>query len=202
MKLTGPILQQWLQANKRILIALPIGLVLFYVTMISGNKGLEKLDQFAKADNLTEVGNDVNILYTENGKPKAKIITDEITRYISEEGITEFKKGLKIYFFDTEQQIESSMSANYGKAFEKEEELFARDNVVIINVKGEKLNTEELTWKRKEKKIYSTKFVKITTNDEIIFGEGLEANEDFSDYTIKKVKGTIKVDAKEFKEGN
>jgi hypothetical protein len=32
--------------------------------------------------------------------------------------------------------------------------------------------------------------VKITTDDEIIFGEGLEANEDFSDYVIKKVKGT------------
>jgi LPS export ABC transporter protein LptC len=89
------------------------------------------------------------------------------------------------------------MTASYGKAFEKNEELLAKDNVVIINVKGEKMETEELIWKRKEQKIYSNKFVKITTADEIIYGNGLEANEDFSDYVIKEVKGTIKVDAKE-----
>ena len=53
-------------------------------------------------------------------------------------------------------------------------------------------------WKRKDKKIYSTKFVKITTAEEIIMGEGLEANEDFSDYVIKKVKGIIKVNAKPY----
>jgi LPS export ABC transporter protein LptC len=155
-----------------------------------------------KHSDLTETGTDVQILYTDNGNPKAKIITPELTRILNEEGITEFKKGLKIFFYDGIGQIESSMSALYGKAFEQKEELLAKDNVVIINVKGEKLETEELIWKRKEKKIYSDKFVKITTADEIIFGNGMEANEDFSDYVIKEVKGTIKVDAKEFKEGD
>jgi len=158
--------------------------------------------QFEKADNLTETGTDVEILYTDKGNPKAKIITPELTRILSEEGITEFKKGLKIFFYDAREHIESSMTANYGKAFEKNEELFAKDNVVIINVKGEKMETEELVWKRKEKKIYSDKFVKITTADEIIYGNGMEANEDFSDYVIKDVKGIIKVDAKEFEKSN
>ncbi len=172
--------------------------VLMYIIFVSGSDDTEKLQQFIQSENLTEVGTDVEILYTEWGELKAKIITPELTRYPGDEGITEFLKGLKIYFYDAGQQIESSMTANYGKAFEKEEELLARDNVIVINVKGEKLNTEELIWKRRDKKIYSNKFVKITTADEIIFGDGLEANEDFTDYTIKKVKGTIKVDAKEF----
>jgi LPS export ABC transporter protein LptC len=170
-------------------------LVLVYWVSQSGNEDTKKIIQFEKADNLTETGTDVQILYTENGSPKAKIITPEMTRIISDEGITEFKKGLKIFFYDSNEQIESSMTSGYGKAFEKEEELLAKENVVIINVKGEKLETEELVWKRKEKKIYSSKFVKITTAKEIIYGNGLEANEDFSDYVIKEVKGTIKVDA-------
>lgn len=195
-------IKQWAIKNKRIVVIVPIVLLLFYWVANSGTKDLKNLNQFVKADNLTETGKDVEILYTEKGKAKAKIVTDELTRYIGQEGITEFKKGLKIYFFDSEGKVENQMSANYGKAYEAEEELYARDNVVIVNTKGDTLNTEELTWKRKDKKIYSNKFVKITTAEEIIFGEGLEANEDFSDYVIKKVKGTIKVDAEEFEKNN
>ena len=44
------------------------------------------------------------------------------------------------------------------------------------------------------KKIQDTtdqEFVKITTKDEVIYGQGLEANQDFSKYTIKKIRGTI-----------
>jgi lipopolysaccharide assembly outer membrane protein LptD (OstA) len=48
-------------------------------------------------------------------------------------------------------------------------------------------------WNQAEKKIYATGFVRITTPDEIIYGNGLEAKEDFSEYTIKKVTGTVKI---------
>jgi len=193
--------QIFLQKNWRLSAVVLAVFVLMYWVSQSGKDNSEKIIQFEKADNLTEVGTDVEILYTDNGNPKAKIITPELTRIISDEGITEFKKGLKIFFYDAQEKIESSMIAKYGKAFEKEE-LFAKDSVVIINVKGEKMETDELTWKRKEKKIYSDKFVKITTADEIIYGNGMVANEDFSDYVIKDVKGIIKVDAKEFEKNN
>lgn len=162
----------------------------------------QAIHQFAQADTLSETGTGIEILYTQMGEPKARIIAPELTRILNQEGITEFKKGMKIFFYGTQGHIESSMSANYGKAFEQKEEVLARDNVVIINLKGEKLETEELLWKRKEKKIYSDKFVKITTADQIIVGNGLEADEDFTNYLIKEVKGTIKLDAGRFKENN
>jgi Lipopolysaccharide-assembly, LptC-related len=63
----------------------------------------------------------------------------------------------------------------------------------VINAKGEKLNTEEIIWDEQKKIIYSNAFVKITTGDEIIWGIGMEANEDFTDYVIKKVTGKVKV---------
>jgi LPS export ABC transporter protein LptC len=192
-----------LKKNRHLsIITLAVAILIYLVSQSSGSKHSEKIQEFAQADHLTETGTGVQILYTVMGEPKAKIVAPELTRVLNEEGITEFKKGIKIFFYDSNGQIESSMSANYGKAFEQKEELYARDNVVIINVKGEKLETEELTWKRKEKKIYSDKFVRITTKEEIIFGNGLEANEDFSDYVIRQVKGVIKVDAKELKENN
>jgi precorrin-4 methylase len=69
----------------------------------------------------------------------------------------------------------------------------ARKNVEVINAKGEKLNTEEIIWDEQKKIIYSNAFVKISTGDEIIWGIGMEANEDFTDYVIKKVTGKVKV---------
>jgi hypothetical protein len=50
---------------------------------------------------------------------------------------------------------------------------------------------EHLIWDRAENKIYSNEFVKITTDDEIIMGEGFESNEQFTKYRILKPKGTI-----------
>jgi hypothetical protein len=56
------------------------------------------------------------------------------------------------------------------------------------------LQTEELFWSPKDKKIYTDKFVIITTPTEIIKGEGLVANEDFSYYEIQKPTGIIALD--------
>jgi hypothetical protein len=69
----------------------------------------------------------------------------------------------------------------------------ARNDVVVINKKGEKLNTEELIWDEQREQIYSNAFVKITTDDEIIMGNGLESNQTFTDYTVKHITGSIKV---------
>ena len=40
-------------------------------------------------------------------------------------------------------------------------------------------------------------FVKITTEDEIIMGEGFESNQSFTKFKIKKIKGTISLDEEE-----
>jgi len=47
----------------------------------------------------------------------------------------------------------------------------------------------------KEQKIYTDKFVRITTATEILTGEGMEANQDFSSWVILKPRGTIALNA-------
>lgn len=69
----------------------------------------------------------------------------------------------------------------------------ARKNVSVINQKGERLNTEHLVWDERSEKLTSDEFVKITTKDEIIFGNGFEANQDFTKYKIFNIKGTISI---------
>lgn len=46
----------------------------------------------------------------------------------------------------------------------------------------------------KIEKITSDKFVKVTTIDEEIIGYGFDANEDFSEYTVRNVKMITTID--------
>lgn len=70
----------------------------------------------------------------------------------------------------------------------------AKDNVVVINDKGERLNTEHLVWDKKTGKITSDVFVEITTENEVIMGEGLVSNQSFTEYKILKTRGIINID--------
>ena len=88
-------------------------------------------------------------------------------------------------------QIDSELNADYVMVFESKEKLEAREKVVVNSSSGERLETEELTWLQEEQKLFSNSFVKFSTADEIIFGNGFEAREDLSDYTIKDVTGRI-----------
>jgi len=78
-------------------------------------------------------------------------------------------------------------------SYEEKGMMEAKGNVVLINEDGEKLNTEHLIWDEEKEMIYSNEFVKITTADEIIMGEGLESNLNFTKFKIKNIQGTITI---------
>jgi hypothetical protein len=60
--------------------------------------------------------------------------------------------------------------------------------------KGERVDTEELFWVPEDEIVYTNKFVRIETEGEIIMGEGLEAKQDFSWWTLEEMRGTIYLD--------
>jgi LPS export ABC transporter protein LptC len=66
-----------------------------------------------------------------------------------------------------------------------------KNDVIVVNIKGDTLRTELLIWDEKTNKINTNEAVKITTPDEIIYGDGLESNTEFSQYKIFKIKGII-----------
>ncbi len=72
-----------------------------------------------------------------------------------------------------------------------------KQNVKLINVKGDTLSTEYLVWDEVKEKIYTDKFVKITTADQLIYGDGLVSNQNFTEYRITNVKGNIKIKKEE-----
>jgi LPS export ABC transporter protein LptC len=143
-----------------------------------------------------ETGKEVTIKYTDHGNIKIKVVAKKVNRFNTEKPYMEFSEGIKLFFYNGK-EVETMLTAGYATAVESSNQMTARNNVEVINVKGDKMNTEELIWDSDKKIIYSNTFVKITTADEIIFGDGMEANETFSDYTIKHITGKVKVKASE-----
>ena len=142
-----------------------------------------------------ERGEDVTILYSENGYTKAKLFAHSFYQKKDiQPAYTEMKDGLRVDFYDEETNITSTLTAKYGRYYESKGNVLVKDSVVVTNAKGETLNTEELIWNQSIEQFYSEKFVKVTTPTQVIYGDGLEANQDFSEYRIKNVKGVIAVD--------
>lgn len=150
-----------------------------------------------KIASLKEVGvetaTNVETFYSNAGIVKAKLNAPLLKRFNNSAPYTELAKGLSLVFYDEHMQENGRMTARYGINYEQEQKMIVRNNVVVVNVKGEILNTEELTWNQATRKIFTDKFVKITTADEVLYGDGMEADEDFTHYKIRKIKGTIKV---------
>lgn len=144
---------------------------------------------------------DVTIIYSEQGKSRIRMFATEFIRNeIAKPPFVDMRKGLKVEFFDDSMNIESTLTAMYARWYEGKGNVLIRDSVVVINKKGETLRTEELIWNQDVRKFYTEKFVRINTPDQVMYGDGLEANEDFSWYRIKNPKGTVRVNKEEMPE--
>lgn len=144
-----------------------------------------------------ERGKNLDIIYSSLGENKIKAHAPTMLRFNTDKPYMQFPDGIKVNFYDAQGNIETVMTAKWATVQDGSSLMTARNDVVVVNKKGEKLNTEELIWDEQREQIYSNDFVKITTNDEIIMGNGLESNQTFTDYTIKHISGTIKVNAQE-----
>lgn len=135
----------------------------------------------------------VESFYTENTQVKVKIFAAEIHEF--ESGDREFPKGIYLESFNEAGQLESTIRANEAYYFKKENQWRGRGKVEVKNIKkNEQLNTEELFWKPADEKIFTDKFVTIRLESDVIYGQGLEAKQDMSDYVIKKPEGEFAVD--------
>jgi LPS export ABC transporter protein LptC len=130
-------------------------------------------------------------IYSDSGAVKVLLEAPVMKKILAPKPITELSKGMKISFYDANLNIISRMKSSYAIHYEQEHRWEARNNVEVVNVKGEKLNTEKLVWDERTNKLLSDNFVKITTSKEIIMGNGFEADQDFSHYKIYNVTGHI-----------
>lgn len=145
-------------------------------------------------DVAVEVAKDVEILYSDSAVVRVKV-TGPVLLNINDrdDPRQEFPNGIRFDFLQADRTVRSTLTAKTAVRQQEKGLITARDSVVLTTIKQEKLETEELTWDEKSAKIRTDKFVKVSQPGEVVYGFGLEANQDFSYWKILVPKGRIKV---------
>jgi LPS export ABC transporter protein LptC len=133
-------------------------------------------------------------VFNTNSLMKIKISAPLAKNYGSiNEPYTEFPKGIRFLIYDDQFAVISSMTADYAIYYINKKLWRAQGNVIIQNVQGGLLQTEELYRDDANEKIYSLKYVKVTDSDgSIVEGKGgFVSNFAFTNYEFKDVSGVF-----------
>ncbi len=152
----------------------------------------KKIQEWTEKKIMVEEAKDVVSYFSQQGNLRAKLKSPLMLRYQADTTYVEFPKTLHVDFFDSTRKIESWLDAGYGKYLENQNKVLLKDNVVVVNVRGDTLQTSELWWDQQQRKFYTDKEVRITQKDKrIVGGKGMEAGQDMSWYIIKRPTGTV-----------
>ncbi len=177
--------------KKNILGAAILGIAAF---LFSCENDIQQIKSFDDTVQLPiQSGTNIEIIYSDSARVKLQINAPEMERYYNEEegNFVIFPKGIHVQFFDGDLNVQTDLKSNYARHLEKEDRWEVRDNVVIVNRKGEIVATEEMIWDRVTGKVYNDKFVKITTPEEVLMGDGFESDEQFLNYEIINSRGVF-----------
>ncbi|MBT3209965.1 MAG: LPS export ABC transporter periplasmic protein LptC [Bacteroidetes bacterium] len=168
-------------------------ILIFVGFLFSCENDIEEIKLLTNTDSLPiQSVKDSEIIFTDSSILKMKMISPRIKRYDNNVNpYLEFPEGIEVIFYDKWKNESSSLRANYAIYLERRDLWQARENVVVVNTSGDTIKTEQLFWDKRKKITYSDKYVEIITEDEITFGEGFQADQNFDYWTIRKTKSII-----------
>jgi len=155
----------------------------------------KKIGIIEKSDILnlpTITGRNINTVFTDSGLVQLIVSSPLIEKYDDvDDPHSEFREGIKAVFYDGKPVPSASVSSKYARFIDKKKLWELKDSVVAINEQNYKLETELLFWDQEKDLIYTDRFVKITSEDEIVMGTGFESDARMTVRKIKKVTATI-----------
>lgn len=164
--------------------------ILFYLilaaSLLSCREGMDP-KAMGVYDGPVNSAQNIHILHSDSAVLRSEITAPKQLEFAN--GDLEFPEGIDIQFFNLQGQLETTMRADKGY-FLRDQNLYKGEgNVQVKNLpKDQRLQTEELFWNQAERKIYTEKFVTIQERQTLFNGTGMEADDGFSTYKLKKVR--------------
>jgi LPS export ABC transporter protein LptC len=179
------------RVNPLILIGIP---VLVAGMSVSCSNDLDKVAavEVPKAA-ASRVTTNAEYLFTDSGRVQNRLRSGRIAEWETEPRRTELSEGLELSFYTPAGVQSSVLTARKGAILPDEKRMEVSEQVVFINAKGERLETEHLTWDQDSARVFTDRAVRIQRGGDIIHGQGLVASEDFSWYTIRRITGILDV---------
>lgn len=137
------------------------------------------------------VTHDAEYLYSDSGIVRNRLRAGRIVEWTVGKQRTELSDGVELLFYNAQGAPGSTLTARRGLILPGLKRMEVYDEVVFVNSRGERLETEQLYWEQDSARVYTDKAVRVQRGADVIHGMGLSAAEDFSKYTIRKVTGEI-----------
>lgn len=141
-----------------------------------------------------QIVKNVEVMHSTKGAVLFQLNAPLLHQYNGDKAYNEMLEGVEVKIFNDQMEVTTQLTSDYAIDSTYANKMEARYNVVVFNEKGEKLETERLFWDKESEQITSNDSVTITTADQIIMGDGLISNQDFSEYRILKPRGIINIE--------
>ncbi|MDB5239880.1 MAG: export transporter periplasmic protein LptC [Spirosoma sp.] len=134
--------------------------------------------------------NDVKLLYSEAALLKVKLTTPKQFRYANDD--RKYPKPVSIIFYGERGEEMTTLRSDSGR-YNKAKNLYTLlGNVVVVDkLKQQKVLSPELNWNPVTKKVFTNKRVVVLsqTTGEKLYGTGLDANQNFTNYSVRNPSG-------------
>jgi LPS export ABC transporter protein LptC len=170
---------------KKLLFILLMGL-----TVVGCENDIHEVQNLGKRKMGVEEGTGIVSQFSQGGHIKAILRAPYMLRYQLDTVKIEFPKTLHVEFYDSTPKIDSRLFARYGSYLENENKVLLRDSVIVFNIKGDTLFTNELYWDQAKGTYYTDKPVVISQTNPIrqkLYGTGFSSNQDLTNIKVFKV---------------
>ena len=170
------------------------------IMLFSCKNDVEEVNRVAGGEIYPEMsGSNILMIYSDSARIKYKVETMEYIKMTEgDEKYEEFPKGLRVTSYDNHGAVIGSITCKYAKKLEETELWEARNEVVVVNAEGKKLETELLFWDVKKELIYSDRYVKLTSGEQLIEGNrGFKSDQDMNNPVFYGITGKVEVERKD-----
>ena len=192
-----------MSVSSRILYMKSIIVLLGAIMLLACKNDIKEVNALAEREKRPDMtGENLELIYSDSARIKYRVLAPEYIKVNREkEKYEEFPKGIHVLSYDPAGKMIGSIKAKYAKKLEDEMLWEARNEVVIINAEGKKLETELLYWDMKKELIYSDRYVKSSADGQIIEGNnGFHSDQNLNHPVFENISGSIEVEKQQRKQ--
>ena len=171
-------------------------LIFSLIVLASCENSESNIRNFINTENLAiEQLTDSEIIYTENGNLKVKVMSQKMERFSDKEERIDLAGGVHFDFYKLDStNTKSVLTCEKATINNTTNIMIANNNIILTGSDNKKLKSEQLIWDKNKNLVYTEAEITIQTEDEIISGVGFKSTPDFTEYEIKKAKGVFSLE--------
>lgn len=168
--------------------------LLFFTLFLTSCEEKKKVEVANKYNGPLMATENLVVMYSDSGRTTVKLTTARQLKFQNEDEV--YPKAVYVTFYDKNGVEYSSLRGDSGR-YEKSNGLYkVMGNVFFFNrLQQQSLATDVLNWSPLRKKVYTDRKFTIKTPKEELHGVGMDADQDFTHYTMRRTKGTFAVDS-------